>query len=423
MHKNITAVGIALALVARCHDGSAAEVGANHAQGQPELGPSFQRIDIRPMTSVDTSTGKGYFQDPYPIHTNVSEARPGLPVFAGTTQQLLSCAGEIHATCFKGERVTLEPGQFGGQVTDAGASINNFENLNIFQDGAGTWHMAVTAHLKRGNGAGWNVILHAHPITTSRDVPVAWEVDTLLVGDVNRPAPDNYDGKYFEDDGNLYLLYNKKVGEGQDAVVAQVMATATRKAASRPVTLLGPETTDGGYNSELAFGLDQPNTVKLIETGNVTKINGKYAMTYSVGTFNRPDYKPGIAWSDTFLPAPGTYYRRVQKMDTAGVWGRANHPEVKYLLQAQKPAWPNYVARQVLAPGVPAIIQDANGEYYLTFAGYDPSDAPVNDDGLYKGARRRPYYVKLKVRVPPRAMVAGAGMEELSGWVVVGEGP
>lgn len=409
MRLKLSALGLA---ILSCATGT---VGAQ----QTDAALPQQQISIQPMTSVDPSSGKGYFQDPYPIHTTSPDGARALPVFAGTNQKLLSCTGSLRPDCFAASPVKLEPGPFADKVTAAGAHLNNFENLNIFQDDTGAWQMAVTAHLKKigGTGSGWNVILHAHPTSNGPGVPTAWEVDDVLVGGIEKPAPDNYDGKYFEDNGTLYLVYNRKVGEGQDAVVAQAMKSPSQKAGVPPVPLLGPEMADGGYNSELAFGLNQPKTVKLIETGNITKIDGKYVMTYSVGTYNRPDYKSGIAWSDHFLPTAGTYYRRVQMPDKAGIWGQINHPEVKYLLQAQKPAWPNYVGQQVLAPGVPAIIRTADQQYYLTFAGYDPSDAPTDEKHLYKGAHRRPYYVRLKVDVPAGKTVDGASAAELARWV------
>ncbi|QWT21286.1 hypothetical protein KPL74_04625 [Bacillus sp. NP157] len=417
MRQTMTVATLALCVSLACHATDVPSIPTAADVQQASADTLSPRILVHPMTTVDPSTGVGYFQDPYPIHTSAPDAKPGLPVFSGTTQQLLSCPGVMRPDCFSATRVTLDPGPFAAQAAAQGATINNFEGLNIFQDDAGTWQMAVTAHLKKGTGDGWNVVMHAHARGQAMGVPTAWVADTLLVGDLGRPAPDNYNGKYFADNGTLYLIYNKKVGEGQDAVVAQVMLSPTQKGDHAPVPLLGPETANGGYNSELADGLNQPNAVKLVETGNVTKIDGKYVMTYSVGTFNRRDYKSGIAWSDTFLPPSGTYYRRVEQPDTAGVWGQANHSEVRYLLQSQIPAWPNYVGGQVLAPGVPSIVRGPKGAYFLAFAGYDPSDAPTNDKGLYKGPHRRPYYVRLDVHVPGGKTVVGASMRELAGWV------
>jgi hypothetical protein len=379
--------------------------------------PSSSQITIQPMTSVNVSAGTGYFQDPYPIHTIASSTTPGLPTFSGTTQQLLSCSGQLQPACFTSTKVTMDAGTFTAQTQAAGSSINNFEGLNIYQDSSGAWQMAVTAHLTNSSSNGWNVILHASPKSTSSGIPTAWIADALLVGSLGTPDTDDYDGKYFEDSGTLYLTYNKNVGKDQDGVVAQAMVSASVPATSDPVPLLGPETSNGGYNSEYADGLNSSSSVKLIETGNITKIDGKYVMTYSAGTYNRPDYKAGIAWSDTFLPQSGTYYQRVQKVDTAGVWGQPGHAEVQYLLQSQIAQWPNYIASQVLAPGVPAIITDANGNYYLSFAGYDPSDAPINTSGLYEGPHRRPYYIKLQVQIPSGATVSGTSPQDLVNWV------
>ncbi len=376
-------------------------------------------VMVHPMTDVNSADDTGYFQDPYPVHMLASEVAVELPTFSGTTMRLLSCAGLLPLRCSASTPITLDPGPFAQQITSAGAAINNYENLNIFQDRNGGWQMAVTAHLTRQGGTGWNVILHAHPVSPGTSIPTAWQADALLVGNFSKADPDNYDGKYFEDAGVLYLIYNKKIGTNQDAVVAQAMTTPIGPAASSPVTLLGPETKDGGYNSELAYGLNQSDPVKLIETGNVMKIGGKYAMTYSVGTYNRPDYKSGIAWSDTFIPRFGNYYRRIEKVDVVGIWGQIGHPEVQYLLQSQLKEWPNYIAQEVSAPGVPAIIKDSSGTYFLTFAGYAPNDAPVNQKGLYNGSHRRPFFVPLKIRIPEYASVASSSMQDLAKWVEV----
>lgn len=375
------------------------------------------------MTLVDAASGTGYFEDPYPIHQLGSATTSGLPTFSGTTKQLLSCAGPLQPRCFAGGQVKLDSTAFAAQVTAAGSSVVTFENLNIFQDASGVWQMAVTAILSRPYANNWSVIVHARSTGTGNGVPAAWALDALLVGDLAKPAPDNYDGKYFADSGKIYLVYNKQLAVGQDGVVAQAMTTASIPAGGDPVTLLGPETADGGYNSELAYGLNQPSTIKLIETGNVAKIDGKFVMTYSDGTYDRPSYKAGIAWSDSFIPTAGTYYKRVQKVDSAGVWGRASRVEVVYLLQSQIAQWPNYVGSRVLAPGVPAIISDSSGAFYLTFAGYDPTDAPTNSSGLYKGSHRRPYYLALKVQIPAGRSVSGTSPQDLATWVTPVQAP
>ena len=305
------------------------------------------------------------------------------------------------------------------------SKIDNLENLNIYQDSTGAWQMAVTAHLSSTPAAmkqltPWNVIFHASPTSSGTGVPTSWVLDAVLVGQLDVSARENYDGKYFEDSGTLYLLYSATLVQGlETGIVAQPMISAAMiDPHASLITLLGPETSDGGYNSEY-FNSNSTTVpkLKLIETGNVTKIQGKYVMTYSDGSYNLPDYKSGIAWSDTFLPKSGTYYTRVQKIDTAGVWGQTNHAEVQYLLQAQMPQWPNYVGDQVLAPGVPAIVNDASGNYYLTFAGYDPSDAPSDASGDYPGPKRRPYYIKLQIQIPSGTSVGATSPQALTSWI------
>lgn len=389
--------------------------GSSNKTTTSSTGTGSSTIAIQPMTTVSVSAGTGYFQDPYPIHT-LSASANGLPTFSGTTKQLLSCSGQLQPDCFASTPVTVDFGSFKTQAQNAGASISSFGNLNIYQDSAGAWQMAVTANLTNSSSS-WHAILHAYPTSSNSGIPTAWMADALLIGSLSKPGTDDYDGKYFEDSGTLYLVYNKNVGTDQDGVVAQAMTTASQLATSDPVPLLGSETSDGGYNSELSEGLNSSSSVKLIETGNIMKIDGKYVMTYSDGTFNRPDYKSGIAWSDSFLPQSGTYYTRVLKTDTAGVWGQPGHAEVQYLLQSQIAQWPNYVASQVLAPGVPAIITDASGNYYLSFAGYDPSDAPTDSSGLYQGDHRRPYYIKLQVQIPSGATVSGTSPQDLVNWI------
>lgn len=413
MLRRFGVVGLTVVLSA-CGGGGG---GGSNSGGSTGTGPSTAKIVVQPMTTVSVNAGTGYFQDPYPIHIVSLNVTPAPLTFSGTTKALLSCAGQVQPDCFSSTPVQLDPGILTSLTANAGSTINNFEGLNIYQDNAGKWQMAVTAHLSKPGMTDWNVILHAKPTSTPGGVPTSWTIDALLVGDPGKFAPDNYDAKYIEDQGTLYLTYNKQIVVGQDGVVAQAMTSATTPATSDPVPLLGPETSNGGYNSELADGLGSTSTVKLVETGNITKIQGKYVMTYSVGTFNRPDYKAGIAWSDTFLPQPGSYYQRVQKTDTMGLWGQANHAEVQYLLQSQIAQWPNYVASQVLAPGVPAIVSDTTGAYYLTFAGYDPSDAPTDSNGLYLGTHRRPYYVKLNVQIPAGSTVASTSPQSLASWI------
>lgn len=107
----------------------------------------------------------------------------------------------------------------------------------------------------------------------------------------------------------------------------------------------------------------------------------------SAGNITEPDYKIGLAWSDTFLPSAGHMYRKMTTPDSGGVW---------------------------------AVIQDSPG-WYLTFAGYDPSDPPIDPTtGHYVPSSRRPFFAPLSVRIPAGASVAGTCEADLARWITLG---
>ena len=390
-------------------------------------GPAAWRpqIAIEPMTHVVATTGSGYFSDPYPIHMPplwINASTP--PSFSGTTKEILSCWHLLRPACFEGRPLTITAGDdLIQQAKLQGSLLSTFENNNIMRDSAGQWHMATTVYVRNKafpDAGHWNTIVHAHPSAFSYSVPTEWVADTLLIGSFSQPAKANYDGKYFEDAGSLYLLYSKRLSDqpARDGIVAQPMQSATLLAAAPPTIMVAPEDANGGYNSELFHPLDPNDQFKLIETGNVTQIDGKYALAYSTGAYDQIGYKTGVAWSDSFLPAAGTFYKKMLKQDVAGVWGQPNHSEVEYLLQAQESDWPHDVAMQVLAPGVPSIVRDASGSWILYFAGYDPSDAPIlPGTGDFDPSHRRPYFVGLNLKIPPQATVAGTSGFDLANWI------
>ena len=196
------------------------------------------------------------------------------------------------------------------------------------------------------------------------------------------------------------------------------MLSATLLAAAPPTTLVAPEDADGGYKSELFHPSDPNDQFKLIETGNVTQIDGKYALAYSTGAYDQIGYKTGVAWSDSFLPPAGTLYKKMLKQDVAGVWGQPNHPEVEYLLQGQESDWPHDVAMQVLAPGVPSSCGTRAGSWILYFAGYDPVDAPIlPGTGDFDPSHRASLLRRASVRIPPRATVAETSGFDLASWI------
>ena len=91
-------------------------------------------------------------------------------------------------------------------------TITNFQNLNVFQGDAGEWHAVLAIGVRRGAQPDhWTVLLHAHPsVAAAPDTtPLAWSADSVLSGSSSNRVDGNYDGKYFEDGRQLYLLYVK----------------------------------------------------------------------------------------------------------------------------------------------------------------------------------------------------------------------
>ena len=337
-------------------------------------------LKVIPLTRADAQPPAAYFVDPFPIRLHGAVAPFPVRLFSGTTKALLVCPASLLATCAVAGTVTLEQGSLRQQASAAGASLGVADNFNIFFDAGGGWHMVATYYVKNPSAppsdGPWTVVVHAHP--TSPDDPLHWSADALLAGSFSRPAPANYDGKFFEDNGTLYLIYsmNLTTTPKRDGLVAQRMVSPTLPAPDKPILLLKPNS-GIGYASERFDENQAPDGFKLVQTGNITKIDGKYALAYSTGAFDESDYKSGIAWSDTFLPAPGTTYRKVVIPDPAHVWSSPGGAEVRYLLQSQKPLWPNDVAGQVLAPGVPSILRGSDNTWRLVFAGYASTDAPI----------------------------------------------
>jgi hypothetical protein len=392
-------------------------------------------IPLYPMTQVNEKEHLGYFGDPYPVHVDPGTASSLPQYFSGTTQELMTCERPIKPGCFETSPITVK---IGDDLKTSASNANNefFDqiNRNIYQTADGQWNMAVTLYLRKKSApkatleGTWTVIAHAHPSTQSTiTAPTSWVVDKILVGSVAESAKANYDGKYFEDGRELYLIYSKrKAGAVHDGIVAQAMTSPSDLDSTGPAWLLAPSTTDGGYNSEyfhINWAEGGPNAdFKLIETGNITKIAGKYVMAYSTGDYQQLDYKTGIAYSDTLLPKEGEMYRRILQTDTEGVWGKAGHPEVRYLLQSDKQAWPNYVGTQVFAPGVPSVVEEPSGQYFLYFDGFQPSNAPPAKSApktSYDPTYRRPFYVPLSVNVPANGSVEAATDEELAAWIMV----
>jgi hypothetical protein len=377
---------------------------------------------IHPLTHVDAQATTGYFVDPLPIHLALPSGSY-IPPIAGTTHQVLSCT-TLAAECYSPSSLTIKTGTALAAQLPSNESLNGYQNNNIYQDNAGDWQMATTVSVKNlslnPDSLPWNLILHASPVTGSatspEGVPLSWMSDAVLIGSLTEQAEANYDGKYIEDGGHLYLIYSKRLPNAttaQDGIVAQLMSSAQQLDNSDPVLLLSPENNlDGGYKSELFNCASNNDQFKLIETGNITVVNGKFAMAYSTGSYETPCYKVGIAWSDSLR---GTY-KKVLMQDASNIWqNQAAEPEVLYLIQAQKSAWPNYVNSTVQGPGVPSLVEYPDGTWYLYFAGYDPS-IPLNA-GMFDPKLRQPYFMRLNVAISTKSTVAETANTDLAGWI------
>ena len=377
---------------------------------------------IHALTQTNAQTNTGYFEDPLPIHLAAATGTY-LPSISGTTRQILSCSS-LAEGCYMSNALKISTGPSLTALLDATTTLVGYQNNNVYQDNAGKWQMAttVTVHNLVVNPTlqPWNVILHASPATESpldsNGVPLTWISDTLLVGSFTTRASANYDGKYIEDSNTLYLIYSQNLQSrptSQDGIVAQPMQSATQLGSTGTTTLLAPENNaDSGYKSELFDCQNATDQFKLIETGNITLVNGKYAMAYSSGSYETPCYKVGIAWSDSLLGP----YKKVLQQDVSNVWQNFTpEPEVLYLIQALQPAWPNFVGATVQGPGVPSLVQYPAGTWYLDFAGYDPS--VPQSAGVFNPKLRQPYAMRLTVNIPSGATVSTTPNASLASWI------
>jgi hypothetical protein len=374
-------------------------------------------LAIEPMTMVNVQAQTGYFQDPYPVQKAPANS-PDIQLISGTTPALLSGAYPLQPQGFQAQTVAINRDPLQPEIDQAGSTFTNYQNLDMFQTSSGQWHMVLAIGvIKTGAPHYWTVVVHAHPDVAAKPglAPTQWTADTVLSGSFSKFVNGNYDCKYFEDKGQLYLVYveNLKANPVRNGIVIQPMLSPTKPAPVGPTLLLQPNEHHGGFNSELYAN----TTAKIIEVANLKFINNKYALAYSTGAYQTAGYKAGVAWSDTLLPEPGRTYRKVLMKDTQGVWGNPGHQEVRYLLQSQEVDWPNYCGDQVIGPGVPSLNQSPGGSWYLFFGGFAPNDTPPIGGGAFQASHRRPFYLGLKVNVPAAARVDSVSDAELASWI------
>lgn len=371
----------------------------------------------QPMTIVNMTTKSGYFEDPANVRLAPSLGNTKL-IFSGTTKATMSCAFPLTARCFSWTSITVNAGSLASQISAAGATITNYQNIHAFQADDGSWHAVVAIGVRNAaNPNYWTILVHASPVgaTDVNTMPVAWAADTVLSGSFSDRVDGNYDGKFYQEGSQLYLLYVKNFVPNpglRNGIVIQRMLSPTQLAAEAPVTLL----TTGLAADTLVSELYANTTSKLVEAPYIAKIGGKYALFYATGAYREADYKTGVAWSDTLLPVAGGRYRKVVQLDPTNIWGSGAN-EVRYLLQSHRAGWPNYTANSVFSPGVPSVAQSPTSVWTLFFAGYQPDDRNFLFPGVADPTRRRPYSVNLVVSIPTGQTVASATDAQLATWL------
>ena len=258
-------------------------------------------ITVHPLTPVNESNRTGYFSDPFHVaHTDNQSV-----YIAGTTHQYLECHTALQPRC-----ASTHPNRYrtskdlNTTAEKAGTTICGAAGIHPFYTGSGanaSWNAVVTLHVQKSpkcDGiSGWSVIVHAHPddSQTSSTPPSSWTGDQILVGSFSEDVDANYDGKYFQTPaGELYLVYQKQKSANpkRDGVVALPMdSPTTPKPGINATFLLLP---DEDLNSENYISGN--DSFKLIETGNIRAINGKFIM--QLGLLDQG------YWPDGVLTAP-----------------------------------------------------------------------------------------------------------------------
>ena len=207
-----------------------------------------------PASSIGQG-GVGYMADPQPVHLAASN-RSGEQIISGTTKALLCCTLPIKPGCFTSTPLRVGVEEARRQLDAAKVQVTNLQNIDLFQDDAGTWHAAATVGVNSARHAKhWTVVAHAHPVGSVPLLgpPLTWSVDALLTGSLTEAVNGNYDGKYYEENGQRYLLYIRGIAPPpalRNSIVLQPMISPTELAPREAATLLTPGDRDGELNSE-----------------------------------------------------------------------------------------------------------------------------------------------------------------------------
>ena len=387
---------------------------ANASTGRAQLASGSA---IVPLTSIQPD-GTGYLTDPQPIRRAPS-TRGDDQYLSGTTKAVVRCSYPLRARSCDSTPIRVDAVELRSQMTAAHVTPTNFQNIDIFQGDDGSWQAAVTIGVHSDeHEKHWTVIAHAHPTSSSGGdgPPLAWTADALLAGAFTKPEAGNYDGKYYEEASSLYLLYVRNTRPApaiRNEIVLQPMRTFTQ-GGGPATTLLTTGDRYGELNSE-----QYANTqAKLVEAPWIAIIGGKHALIYSTGSYLTSGYKAGVAWSDGLLPSgQNGRYRKVLQPDPLGIWHSAGGKDVRYLVQSERPRWPNFIGSAVTGPGVAAAVRGPEGAWWLFLNGFAPGDLPDEGNSKVDGSRRSPFAIRLRADVPAGRSVADVSDVELATWL------
>ena len=220
-----------------------------------------------------------------------------------------------------------------------------------------------------------------------------WRFKRLIAGDPDRGNWSCYESKILRDaDGSRHLMYVARQGRDNVILAHRLKSWSELDESATPRVLLRPE----GFRSEDRNG---PGSMQLVEGPGIFPWRDRFVLLYSVGDYARENYKLGMAFSGTLIPPPGRSYEKVRRPDPGRVWGESRHPdEIVYLLQSEKPDWPNYSGRAVIGPGLGSVVV-IDGTPWLFFHGYRPEDRERRPENRF--VFRAPLTMEID-RGPPR---------------------
>ena len=215
----------------------------------------------------------------------------------------------------------------------------------VHRDSDGIYHAYGTLHL----GNYHTIIAYFEPQpseTWEKGKPITkWKFKNVVVGDPSKQDWNCYESKILQDkDKTLYLMYVERTGR-DNFIYAQKLKSWGRIDAAAPRRLM---LRSEGYRSE---DRDKPGGMQIVEGGSIIEWKGKYILLYSAGDFLLNNYKLGMAFSDTLIPAKGHMYHKVKIPDPKKVWGdKGSKEEIGYLFNRRSRNGPTTAGTSPPAP-------------------------------------------------------------------------